>query len=231
MIVCIIKQPLCVVATDSSQPKAFDFENLSQTAYVYDEQKLHIDRNVVIAEGGNPQIFSSFKRRVTLPEVVTVGMEYMLKRAPTLLNRSARAWETETRIKHPKLDLEVIRQARHTWSIVAGWNDKRRKMLAGAVADNPALNNQCPDNGFLVQCFNMNMRRALQDVLKEMLFGPRKMLHSREGMEEAVIKAVHAAAEMEEQYTGARTMGGPIRLAVIEADAKPKLYVADGVSV
>lgn len=231
MIISITKQPLCIVATDSSQVKAYDFEDLSQSQYTYDAQKLHVDKKFIIAEGGNPMIFSSFKRRVALPEVVTVGLEYMLKRAPTLLNRSARAWETESRIKHPKVDMEVLRQARHTWSIVAGWNDKRHKIMAGAVADNPALNNQSPDNGFLVQCFNMNMRRALQDVMKEMLFGPRKMLHSREGMEEAAIKVVQHAADIEEKFTGIKTMGGPIRLAVIDGDAKPQLFVSEGLTV
>jgi hypothetical protein len=231
VIISITKQPLCIVATDSSQVKAYDFEDLANSQYTYDAQKLHVDRKTIIAEGGNPMIFSSFKRRVTLPEVVTVGLEYMLKRAPTLLNRSARAWETESRIKHPKVDLETLRQARHTWSIVAGWNDKRRKIMAGAVADNPALNNQSPDNGFLVQCFNMTLRRAVQDMMKEMLFGPRKMLHTREGMEETAIKALHHAASIEEKITGVKTMGGPLRLAVIEADARPQLFVAEGISV
>ena len=36
---------------------------------------------------------------------------------------------------------------------------------------------------------------------------------------------------MEEKFTGFKTMGGPIRLAVIEADAKPQFFVVEGAAI
>lgn len=203
--------------------KSYDFKDGGKSAYQYEAQKLNLSPKAIVVAGGNQQVFAAFHRRLLQEAGPEGGIEVMLKRGPTLLNRSSRAWETETRFKWPKLDIDVIREARHTYSVIAGYNDKRKRISIGAVADNPALNSLAPENGFIVQCINLETRHSLQTILKEMLFGPKKMLHSKDGMIEAAVEAVKAAAGIELSRTGEKIMGGKIRLAQIDGPNAPQL--------
>lgn len=223
MIVCIIKQPLCVLATDSAQVRAYDFEDFQKSTLIFDAQKFHVARNMVVVEGGNAQVFAAFHRRVAEPTVMAEGVEYMIKRGPTLLNRSARAWETEIRFKWPKLSIDTIREGRHTHAIIAGYSARKKRVLAGAVADNPALNNLAPENGFLVAGGLPQTRHTIETELKGLLFGPNRISGDQEALAKACVDMVRKAAEADNAAAGRRISGGPIRIMCINGNEKPEV--------
>jgi len=223
VIVCIIKQPVCVLATDSAQFRAYDYEDFKKSTVIFDAQKFHVARDVIVVEGGNTQVFAAFLRRVAEPAVMAEGVEYMIKRGPTLLNRSARAWETEIRFKWPKVSIDTIREARHTHSIIAGYSPRKKRILAGAVADNPALNNLAPENGFLVAGGLAQTRHLIETELKGLLFGPNRINSERETLIATCMDMVRKAAEADNAAAGCRISGGPIRVMCISGKDKPEV--------
>ena len=222
MIVCIIKQPLAVIATDSARIKSYDMSNFEESVYVYDAKKLHVSHNVVIAGGGNAQVLASLRRRVTEESVVAGGVEQMLKRAPTLLNRAARAWETEIKFKFPKADIETVRKARHTFAMILGYSVRKKRLLCGAMADNPAMNSLAPENGFLVQGGTPVVKRQIENDLKAMLFGPERISPEMDSLCEACRSLLSKAAELENEAAGRQVMGGRIRVKAVNGSGKPE---------
>ena len=221
MIVCIIKQPLCVVATDSSQPRTFNFDDPKKNVYRFDADKLRLNGGILMAEGGNPQVFAAFHRRLGAETATGGGIDAALKKAPTLMNRAARAWETETKLKQPKVNAANVRDARNTYSVIAGWSEKRKRILAGTVSDDPSFNSLAPENGFLAQCHNMATRRKIEELLKDELFVQRKGKVTQEEAVDLCRKAIAAAAKLEAERTGVKTMGGPVRVVIISGAAAP----------
>lgn len=212
-----------MLATDSAQARSFDFEDSAKNVYRYDIERLHpIGGGVVVAEGGNPQIFAAFNRRLTLESATKGGIEMALKKAPTLMNRSARAWETETKYKRPKADAKIIRDARSTYSVITGWSVRRKRILAGTVADDPTMNSLAPENGYLVQYSNQATKKATEEIIKAALFSPaQKTQPPLEAVYDACRQGLKAASEIEEKRLGYKKMGGPVRIIVFNSGDAP----------
>jgi len=220
------------MATDSAQARSFDFANPKNNVYRYDAEKLHIRDRILISEGGNPQIFAAFSRRLALESETKGGIESALKKAPTLMNRSARAWETETKIKWPKAEIANVRDSRSTYSIIVGWSERREKILAGTVADDPSLNSLAPENGFLVQCVNEDTRKAIEEMLKAKFYP--KLRPADPPAPEAVIEecrtCIKKASELEEARLGFKRMGGPIRITLLDKGNQPKSFLKEDIT-
>ena len=227
MIASIIRQPWCIIATDSSQARSFDFTDSTKNVYKTDVDKLHISNGIVFTEGGNPQVFAAFHRRLAMESEAKGGIEGALKKAPTLMNRSARAWEAETKYKHPKANQTFIREARSTYSIIIGWSERRKRILAGTVCDDPSHNSLAPENGYLIQYPVDATKKTVEAYIKGLLFGPTRMPMTHEGAVEAVKKCVRDTAEIEAARLGVKRMAGAIRVVLIDGANPPRVISND----